>query len=103
MFEIELIHYLILASIVFSIGVFGILMNRKNLIMVLMSIELLLLATNINLVAFSAYLKDVTGQLFAIFVLTVAAAEVSIGLAIIVVYFRNNTNLEIEKLKKMKG
>ena len=103
MFEIELIHYLVLASVVFTIGVFGILINRKNLIMVLMSIELLLLAVNINMVAFSSYLHDITGQIFAIFILTVAAAEVSIGLAIIVVYFRNNMNIDLKEMNRMKG
>src|SRR5256885_10515502 len=89
MLEIGLSHYLTLASILFTLGIFGIFLNRKNVIVILMSIELMLLAVNINFVAFSAFLNDLVGQVFAMFVLTVAAAEAAIGLAILVVYFRN--------------
>ncbi|HIO38610.1 MAG TPA: NADH-quinone oxidoreductase subunit NuoK, partial [Rhodospirillales bacterium] len=88
MFEIGLAHYLTLGAILFTLGVFGIFLNRKNVIIILMSIELILLAININLVSFSSYLGDLVGQVFALFVLTVAAAEAAIGLAILVVYFR---------------
>ena len=95
--------YLIVAAIVFTIGVFGIFMNRKNVIVMLMSIELLLLAVNINLVAFSTYLGDLVGQVFALFVLTVAAAEAAIGLAILVVYFRNRGTIAVEDVNLMKG
>ena len=86
MFEITLGHYLILAATIFTIGIVGIFLNRKNIIVILMSIELMFLAVNINLVSFSIYLNDLTGQIFAIFILTVAAAEAAIGLAIIVIY-----------------
>jgi len=103
MFEIGLTHYLTLAAIVFTIGVFGIFLNRKNVIVILMSVELLLLAVNINLVAFSWALKDLVGQVFAMFVLTVAAAEAAIGLAILVVYFRNRGSIEVEDVNVMKG
>ena len=89
MFEIGLGHYLILGATIFTIGVIGIFLNRKNIIVILMSIELILLAVNINLVSFSIYLNDLTGQIFTLFILTVAAAEAAIGLAIIVVYYRN--------------
>jgi NADH-quinone oxidoreductase subunit K len=95
--------YLAVAAIVFTIGVFGIFMNRKNVIVMLMSIELLLLAVNINLVAFSTYLGDLVGQVFALFVLTVAAAEAAIGLAILVVYFRNRGTIAVEDVNLMKG
>jgi NADH-quinone oxidoreductase subunit K len=95
--------YLIVAAIVFTIGVFGIFMNRKNVIVMLMSIELILLAVNINLVAFSSYLGDLVGQVFALFVLTVAAAEAAIGLAILVVYFRNRGTIAVEDVNLMKG
>ena len=90
MFEINLGHYLTLSAIIFTIGVAGIFLNRKNIIVILMSIELILLAVNINLVSFSVFLGDLTGQIFTLFILTVAAAEAAIGLAIIVVYFRND-------------
>ena len=89
MLELTLSHYLVVSSIVFTIGVVGVFLNRRNIIIVLMSIELMLLAVNINFVAFSWFLKDLTGQIFSLFVLTVAAAEAAVGLAILVVYFRN--------------
>ena len=100
---IGLDHYLTVAAILFTIGVFGIFVNRKNVIVILMSIELILLAVNINLVSFSAYLHDVVGQIFALFVLTVAAAEAAIGLAILVVYFRNRGTIAVEDVNVMKG
>jgi len=100
---VPLSHYLTLAAILFTIGVFGIFVNRKNVIIILMAIELLLLAVNINFVAFSAYLGDLAGQIFAIFVLTVAAAEAAIGLAIVLVYFRNRGSIEVEDINLMKG
>ncbi len=103
MFEISLAHYLTLAAIVFTIGIFGIFLNRKNVIIILMSIELMLLAVNINLIAFSWALGDLVGQIFAMFVLTVAAAEAAIGLAILVVYFRNRGSIEVEDVNMMKG
>ena len=96
-------HYLIVAALLFTIGVFGIFINRKNVIVILMSIELILLAVNINLVAFSAFLGDLVGQVFALFVLTVAAAEAAIGLAILVVYFRNRGTIAVEDINLMKG
>jgi NADH-quinone oxidoreductase subunit K len=101
--EIGLGHYLTLAAVLFTIGVFGIFLNRKNVIIILMSIELMLLAVNINLIAFSAFLNDLVGQIFAMFVLTVAAGEAAIGLAILVVYFRNRGNIEVEDINLMKG
>ena len=100
---ISLSHYLTVAAILFTIGIFGIFINRKNVIIILMSIELILLAVNINLVAFSAFLGDLTGQVFALFVLTVAAAEAAIGLAILVVYFRNRGSIAVEDINLMKG
>ena len=100
---IGLTHYLTLAAILFTIGVFGIFLNRKNVIIILMSIELMLLAVNINLVAFSAYLGDLVGQIFALLVLTVAAGEAAIGLAILVVYFRNRGGIAVEDVSQMKG
>ncbi len=103
MLEIGLAHYLTLASILFTLGIFGIFLNRKNVIVILMSIELMLLAVNINFVAFSAFLNDLVGQVFAMFVLTVAAAEAAIGLAILVVYFRNRGTIEVEDINLMKG
>ena len=103
MFEIGLAHYLILAAILFTLGVFGIFLNRKNVIIILMSIELILLAVNINLVAFSSHLGDLVGQVFALFVLTVAAGEAAIGLAILVVYFRNRGSIAVEDIHIMKG
>ena len=100
---IGLSHYLAVAAILFTLGIFGIFLNRKNVIIILMSIELMLLAVNINLVAFSTHLGDLTGQVFAMFVLTVAAAEAAIGLAILVVYFRNRGSIEVEDINVMKG
>ena len=96
-------HYLTVAAILFTLGVFGIFINRKNVIIILMSVELILLAVNINLVAFSSFLGDMVGQVFAMFVLTVAAAEAAIGLAILVVYFRNRGSIAVEDLNVMKG
>ncbi|MCE2482807.1 MAG: NADH-quinone oxidoreductase subunit NuoK [Alphaproteobacteria bacterium] len=96
-------HYLAVAAILFTIGVFGIFLNRKNVIVILMSIELMLLSVNINFVAFSAHLGDLMGQVFAMFVLTVAAAEAAIGLAILVVYFRNRGSIAVEDIDLMKG
>jgi len=103
MLEIGLPHYLSVAAILFTLGIFGIFLNRRNVIVILMAIELMLLAVNINLVAFSSHLGDLVGQIFAIFVLTVAAAEAAIGLAILVVYFRNRGSIEVEDLNMMKG
>ena len=103
MFEINLGHYLTLSAIIFTIGVVGIFLNRKNIIVILMSIELILLAVNINLVSFSVFLGDLTGQIFTLFILTVAAAEAAIGLAIIVVYFRNAGTIRVEEIDKLKG
>jgi NADH-quinone oxidoreductase subunit K len=103
MMDIGLSHYLAVSAILFTIGVFGIFVNRKNVIILLMSVELLLLAVNINLVAFSAYLGDLAGQVFAMFVLTVAAAEAAIGLAILVVFFRNRGDISVEGVNLMKG
>ncbi|MDP1631898.1 MAG: NADH-quinone oxidoreductase subunit NuoK [Caulobacter sp.] len=100
---IGLTHYLIVAAILFTIGVFGIFVNRKNVIIILMSIELILLAVNINLVAFSVYLHDVVGQIFALFVLTVAAAEAAVGLAILVTFFRNRGDIAVDDAAVMKG
>ncbi len=102
-FEIGLSHYLTVAAVLFTLGIFGIFLNRKNVIIILMSIELMLLAVNINLVAFSIQLQDLVGQVFAMFVLTVAAAEVSIGLAILVVYNRVRGTIEVEDINLMKG
>lgn len=101
--EIGLSHYLTVASILFTLGVFGIFINRKNVIVILMSIELILLAVNINLVAFSAFLNDLVGQVFALFVLTVAAAEAAIGLAIVVVYYRNRGTIAVDEINVLKG
>jgi NADH-quinone oxidoreductase subunit K len=103
MAEIGLSHYLILAAALFTIGIFGIFLNRKNVIIILMSVELILLAVNINLVAFSSFLGDLTGQVFALLVLTVAAAEAAIGLAILVVYFRNRGSIAVEDVNTMRG
>jgi len=100
---IGLSHYLIVAAILFVIGVFGIFVNRKNVIIILMCVELILLAVNINFVAFSAHLGNIDGQIFALFVLTVAAAEAAVGLAILVVYFRNRGNIAVEDIDLMKG
>ena len=101
--EIGLSHYLVLAGLLFTIGVFGIFLNRKNVIIILMSIELMLLAVNINFVAFSAHLGDLAGQVFSMFILTVAAAEAAIGLAILVVFFRNRGSIAVEDIAGMKG
>ena len=103
MFSIGLGHYLTLAAIIFTIGVVGIFLNRKNVIVILMSIELILLEVNINLVAFSIFINDLSGQIFTLFILTVAAAEAAIGLAIIVVYFRNSDTIRVEEIKNLKG
>jgi NADH-quinone oxidoreductase subunit K len=100
---VPLTHYLTLAAILFTIGVFGIFLNRKNVIIILMSIELILLSVNVNFVAFSAYLGDLAGQVFAMFILTVAAAEAAIGLAIVVVYFRNRGSIDVDDINLMKG
>ena len=96
-------HYLTVAAILFTTGIFGIFLNRKNVIVILMSIELMLLAINLNFVAFSAYLGDLAGQVFTMFILTVAAAEAAIGLAILVVYFRNRGSIEVDDINLMKG
>ncbi|MEC7202777.1 MAG: NADH-quinone oxidoreductase subunit NuoK [Pseudomonadota bacterium] len=103
MLEIGLGHYLTVAAILFTLGLFGVFLNRKNIIIILMSIELMLLAVNINLVAFSAHLQDLVGQVFAMFVLTVAAAEAAIGLAILVTYYRNRGSIAVEDVNLMKG
>ena len=100
---IGLTHYLVVAAILFTMGVMGIFLNRKNLIVILMAIELILLAVNINLVAFSAYLHDLVGQVFAMFVLTVAAGEAAIGLAILVIYFRGRGTIAVDDANRMKG
>jgi NADH-quinone oxidoreductase subunit K len=96
-------HYLSVAAILFTLGIFGIFLNRKNVIIILMSVELILLSVNINLVAFSSFMNDIVGQVFALFVLTVAAAEAAIGLAILVVYFRNRGSIAVEDVNLMKG
>lgn len=100
---IGLSHYLVLAALVFTIGIMGIFLNRRNVIVILMSIELILLSVNINFVAFSNYLHDLAGQVFTIFILTVAAAEAAIGLAILVVYFRNRQTIRVDDAARMKG
>lgn len=100
---IGLSHYLTLAAILLAIGVLGIFVNRKNIIIILMSVELILLSVNINLVAFSSFLHDLSGQVFAMLVLTVAAGEAAIGLAILVVYFRNRGSIAVEDINLMKG
>ncbi len=96
-------HYLAVGAILFVLGVFGIFLNRKNVIVILMAIELILLAVNINLIAFSVFLGDMVGQVFAMFVLTVAAAEAAIGLAILVIYFRNRGTIAVDDVNQMKG
>ncbi|MCB1782914.1 MAG: NADH-quinone oxidoreductase subunit NuoK [Alphaproteobacteria bacterium] len=101
--EIGLAHFLTLAAILFTIGVFGIFLNRKNVIVILMSIELMLLSVNINFIAFSSYLGDLAGQVFTMFILTVAAAEAAIGLAILVVFFRTKGSIAVEDISSMKG
>ena len=103
MIEIGLGHYLTLSAIIFTIGILCIFLNRKNVIVILMSIELILLAVNINLVSFSVYTQDLLGQIFAMFILAVAAAEAAIGLAIVVVYFRNKGSIKIEDISSMRG
>ena len=103
MIEIGLGHYLALGAIIFSLGTLGIFLNRKNVIVILMSVELILLAVNINLVSFSIFLQDITGQIFTMLILTVAAAEAAIGLAIIVVYYRNKGSIRVEEIDEMKG
>ena len=100
---IGLSHFLIVAAILFTLGIFGIFLNRKNIIVILMSVELILLAVNLNLVAFSAYHHDLVGQVFALIVLTVAAAETAIGLAIVVVYFRNRGTIDVAEIDLLKG
>jgi len=96
-------HYLAVAAMLFTLGIFGIFLNRKNVIIILMSIELILLAVNINLVSFSSFLGDIVGQVYALFVLTVAAAEAAIGLAILVVFYRNRGSIAVEDINLMKG
>jgi NADH-quinone oxidoreductase subunit K len=103
MMEIGIEHYLTVAAMLFTLGVFGIFLNRKNVIIILLSVELILLAVNINLVAFSSYMGDLVGQVFTMLILTVAAAEASIGLAILVVYFRNRGSIAVEDIHLMKG
>ena len=100
---IGLAHYLAVGAILFVLGVFGIFLNRKNVIVILMAIELILLSVNINFVAFSAFLGDMVGQVFAMFVLTVAAAEAAIGLAILVIYFRNRGTIAVDDINQMRG
>ena len=101
--DIGLAHYLTVGAILLVLGVFGIFLNRKNVIVILMSIELILLSVNLNFAAFSSWLDDLTGQVFAMFVLTVAAAEAAIGLAIVVIYFRNRGSIEVEDISTLKG
>jgi len=103
MIEIGLGHYLTLAAIIFTIGIIGIFLNRKNVIIILMSIELILLAVNINLVSFSIFLQNLVGQVFAMFILTVAAAESAVGLAIIVIYYKNKGSINVEQIDSLKG
>jgi len=103
MIEIGLGHYLTLSAIIFTIGIIGIFLNRKNIIIILMSIELILLAVNINLVSFSIYLQSLVGHVFAMFVLTVAAAEAAVGLAIIVIYYKNKGSINVEHIDSLKG
>ncbi|MEQ8510522.1 MAG: NADH-quinone oxidoreductase subunit NuoK [Rhodospirillaceae bacterium] len=100
---VSLAHFLTVAAILFTLGIFGIFLNRKNLIVILMSIELMLLAVNINFVAFSAYLGDLVGQIFTMLVLTVAAAEAAIGLAIVVVFYRSHRSIAVEDINELKG
>ena len=101
--EIGLGHYLTVAAILFTLGVFGIFLNRRNIIVILMSVELILLAVNLNFVAFSAHLQDLQGQIFALMILTVAAAEAAIGLAILVIFYRNRGTIAVEDANQMKG
>ena len=103
MIDIGLGHYLTLGAVIFTIGTIGIFLSRKNIIVILMSIELILLSVNVNLVSFSIFLNDLTGQIFTFFILTVAAAEAAIGLAIIVVYYRNTGTVHVEEINSLKG
>ena len=103
MIEIGLGHYLTLSTIIFSIGIIGIFLNRKNVIIILMAIELILLSVNINLVSFSIFLQDLVGQIFAMYILTVAAAEAAVGLAIIVIYYKNKGTIHVEQISSLKG
>tara|TARA_Y100001970_G_C14154427_1_gene814677 strand:- start:1024 stop:1335 length:312 start_codon:yes stop_codon:yes gene_type:complete len=103
MIEIGLGHYLTLSAIIFTIGIVGVFMNRKNIIIILMSIELILLAVNINLVSFSIYLQNLAGQVFTMFILTVAAAEAAVGLAIIVIYYKNKGSINVDQINSLKG
>jgi len=103
MFDISIEHFLFLGAVLFTIGVLGIFLNKKNVIIILMSIELILLAVNINFIAFSTYSGDIAGQIFAMFTLTIAAAEAAIGLAILVVFFRNLGSISVEQINKLKG
>ncbi|WP_342225566.1 NADH-quinone oxidoreductase subunit NuoK [Rickettsia endosymbiont of Urophora cardui] len=100
---IGLNHYLVLSSLVFTIGMLGFFMHRKNIINILMSIELMLLAVNINFIAFSVYMQELSGQIFSIIILTIAAAETSIGLAILLIYFRNKGSIEVTDINQMRG
>ena len=101
--QVGIAHFLAVSAILFTLGVFGIFLNRKNVIIILMSIELILLSVNLNMVAFSSYLNDIVGQVFALFILTVAAAEAAIGLAILVVFYRNRGSIAVEDVNMMKG
>ena len=103
MIEIGLGHYLTLSAIIFTIGVVGVFMNRKNIIIILMSIELILLAVNINFVSFSIYLQNIVGQVFTMFILTVAAAEAAVGLAVIVIYYKNKGSINVDQINSLKG
>ena len=103
MIEIGLGHYLTFAAIIFTIGIIGIFLNRTNVIIILMSIELILLSVNINLVSFSIFLQDLVGQIFTMFILTVAAAEAAVGLAIIVIYYKNKGSINVEQISSLKG
>jgi NADH-quinone oxidoreductase subunit K len=103
MMAVGLAHYLTVSAILFTLGLLGIFLNRKNVIVILMSVELILLSVNLNLVAFSSTLGDLTGQVFAMLILTVAAAEAAIGLAIVVIYFRNRGTIEVEEISTLKG
>ena len=102
-FEVGMLHYLLLSACLFVVGIAGMFLNKKNIIMILMSIEIMLLAVNINFVSFSYYLHDLSGQIFSLFILTVAAAEAAIGLAIVVIFYRNNRSIEIEEVNKLRG
>jgi NADH-quinone oxidoreductase subunit K len=103
MLDIGITHFLVLSAMLFTIGVFGIFLNRRNVIVILMSIELILLSVTVNLVTFSAHLQDLTGQVFSMFILTVAAAEAAIGLAILVAFFRNKSSIAVEDISALKG